>query len=287
VLDIIDISDVHIYNKIYTLHTSGASFTLVPFRDRRSLNADSLSEAMETIERCLPYELGDIPSGNEKVLVGHLAMEKSMYTDEIDDVSNEIMVPLSLFAGYQYVWMGHVHKPQIMSKVPYVAHIGSMDTSDFGETDQQKIVVLFDPASSTKFEEIIIPTRPLKRIRLDIPKDQDPTKYLVNYINTMDFRNSLVKLEISILDPDAPELDRSQIQALLASLGAYHISGFSESRHIAVIPEEKRHIDNSAIEPKVAVRLWAGLQDIPDDEKEDVITVCNEIIEEIQLNKKN
>lgn len=294
VLDIIDISDmsgIFIYNKIYTLNTPGVSFTLIPFRDRRSLSCENVPDAIEKIAACLPFESAEIPFGNKKVIVGHLAIEKSFFTDEIDDLTNELMVPISMFNDYDHVFMGHVHKPQVLSKNnPYVAHIGSLDISNFGETDQQKILILYDPSLKDNFKEIPVPTRPLRRIRLDVPKGKDTTNFILDSISNMEkvapFKNSIVKLEIKILDSESSELDRSKITNLLYSLGSYHISSFSESRNVSVVSDDKKHIDDSAIDPKVAVKLYADLLDHKDDEKNEFISLCNELIEECFVSKR-
>lgn len=294
VLDVIEsaeIPNVYIYNKIYTLNTDGVSFTFLPFRDRRSLDSDTVPDAIEKIERCLPFELAEIPFNNDKVLIGHLAIEKAFFTNEIDDISNELMVPVSMFEGYQYVWMGHVHKPQVLSKKPYVAHVGSMDISDFGETDQQKVVIIYDPFSKNKFEKIPIPTRPLRRIRLDIPKGEDTTSFVLKAIDDMEqvtpFKNAIVKIELKVLDSEASELERAKVIELINKLGAFHISGFSESRNVSVVTDDKKHIDDSAIDPKAAVKLYADLlEHKDDDEKNEFISLCNELIEEALVSKK-
>ena len=41
----------------------------------------------------------------------------------------------------------------------------------------------------------------------------------------------LIKFEIKIEDPDAPEIDRSKIDKLLSKYDVYHIAGFSESKN--------------------------------------------------------
>jgi len=295
VLDVIEsaeIPNVFVYNKIYTLNTPGVSFTFIPFRDRRSLDADTVADAIEKIERCLPFELAEMPYENDKVLIGHLAFEKSFFTDEIDDLTNELMVPIKMFEGYQHVWMGHVHKPQVLSrKNPYAAHVGSMDISDFGETDQQKVVILYDPASKKKFEELHIPSRPLRRIRLEVPKDEEVTEFVLKAIENMEqvssFKSAIVKIELKILDPEAAELDRSKVIEAIQNLGAFHISSFSESRSVSVVSDDKKHINDSAIDPKAAVKLYADLlEHQDDDEKNDFISLCNELIEQTLASKK-
>jgi exonuclease SbcD len=238
------------------------------------LDCNTIDEAIEKVNTWLTFERAEIIG--TKVLIGHLAIEKSFWTDEIDDISNELMMPLSSFEGYDYVWMGHVHKPQVFSKNPYVAHIGSMDLTDFGQTEHKKVAILFE---KNGFEEIVLPTRPLRRIRLDIPKDENPTKFILNEIDKGDFKNSLVKLEIKLINPDASEINRDEIINRLNKLGAYHICNFSETRSMRIITNEKNE-KWQAIEPKAAVKLYADSLEIQEeDEKNDFIGACIEIIE--------
>ena len=145
-----------------------SAFTIAPFRDRKSFGSPSNSEAINILRETFTYELASIPITYKKIMIGHLAIEGSIPVgDEIDDMANELFCPLDMFNGYDYVWMGHVHKPQIMKKSnPYIAHIGSMDISNFGETDQKKYIVIINCDSGVKdFDIEYLPTRPLVKLR--------------------------------------------------------------------------------------------------------------------------
>ena len=275
---------VFIYNSFYTLHTEGVSFTFVPYRDKRALGCNTVEEAILKIGELIPFELGSIPVDNDRVLVGHLALEGSFWTDEIDDVSNELMVPLQMFEGYTFTWMGHVHTPQLMNCGHYVEHIGSLDISDFGETNHKKNIICYDPFTSNRFEKIIIPTRPLRRVKIEIPKCDNATEFLLNYISkqnkSVGFKDALVKIELKLLDPESKDIDRVRIIEELNKLGVYYISYFSESRSVAVVPDDKKHISDSAISPKDAVKSWADMQDFSsnEDEKQQFVNACLEVI---------
>src|SRR3990172_902069 len=92
-LDIIaDMANVYVYKHLKTIHTAGVSFTFLPYRDRRAWECDSIKEALGKISERLPYEVAEIPLGNKKVLIGHLALEGSIPVgDEFDDLINEII----------------------------------------------------------------------------------------------------------------------------------------------------------------------------------------------------
>lgn len=280
-----DFQHIFYYKNITTINTPGASFTLLPYRDRRSMNVDSNNKGLQEIEDRLCYELLDIPYENSSVLVGHLALEKSIYVgDEIDDYMNELICPLSMFIGYHYTWMGHVHRPQVMNSNPHIAHIGSLDLSDYGETDHTKILILFDPDSDDKYKEIQVPSRQLRRFKLNIPENVNSTDYAIKAIEqhneTLSYKNALVKLEFSITGEQAG-LNKKLIEEFVYGLGAYYISNISESRNISVVSAEKRELVDNTVDPKSAVKLYASTQVYKDDEEKNLfINICNEIIEE-------
>lgn len=288
VLDMIssyDFEHIFCHKSITTINTPGASFTLLPYRDRRGMNVESNNDALKEIEERLSYELLDIPYEDSRVLIGHLALEKSIYVgDEIDDYMNELICPLSMFVGYHYTWMGHVHRPQIMNSNPHIAHIGSLDLSDYGETDHTKILILFDPNSDDKYKEIPVPSRPLRRFKVNIPENVDSTEHVIEAIKvhneTLSYKNALVKLEFSITG-EQPGVNKKLIEECVYGLGAYYISNISESRNISVVSAEKRELVDNTVDPKSAVKLYASTQTFKDDDEKSLfIQICNEIIEE-------
>jgi DNA repair protein SbcD/Mre11 len=162
-LDIIaecQLDNVSIYKDISTIFMGDTAFTFLPFRDRKSFSVESNAEALELLANNLSYEVASIPSIYQKILVGHLAIEGSIPVgDEIDDLINELFCPIELLKSYDYVWMGHVHKPQVLNNNPHIAHIGSMDISNYGETDHQKYLICYD-LEEKSFQQIVLPTRP-------------------------------------------------------------------------------------------------------------------------------
>lgn len=289
-LDVIssaDLSNVSVHKTINTIHVDGASFTLVPFRDRRSLNCETATEALEKIGSVLSYELASIPNHHDKIVVGHLALEGSLpIGDEFDDSINELLCPLPMFNGYDYVWMGHVHRPHALSKSPYIAHIGSLDLSDFGETDHTKIVVLYDPESEGKFKEINVPSRPLRRIKFNVPSGEDSTEFSLTKIKELDektkLKNAIVKVDIKIEDHEAESLDKDKIVNFINDCGAYFICNFSESKNVFVVSQEKRDLIENTITPKAAIKLWANYSKLDGDDKSNFIKLATGIVDEYE-----
>jgi len=246
-LDIIsemDLDGIYIYKHIDTIILDSTAFTFVPFRDRKSFSVTSNAEALNVISESLVYELAGIPPPFKKVLIGHLAIEGSIPVgDEIDDVTNELFCSTDMFNGYDYVWMGHVHKPQIMKKSnPYIAHIGSMDISNFGETDQEKHIIIFDCASGDgKFISKKLPTRSLRKISITIPKDtQDTTNYVIDEIkkNQINLNQAIVKVDIVLEAPELESINKNNLEKFLTQQGVFNVSGISESKKTALIKKD-------------------------------------------------
>jgi len=265
-LSTLDIHDVHVYKNIDTIMKSGVGFTLLPFRDRQSLDCQTNEEALNKIATQLLYEAESISNDCSKVLIGHLALAGSIFVgDEFDNLSRELMCPLGMFTDYDYVWMGHVHKPQTRQKKnPYIAHVGSLDISDFGETDHQKVIILFDNDLPEKFKEIPVPSRPLRRVVVDVPEGFDSTDYVINKINAMHkktpFDNAIVRVEIKLLDKDTVNVNREEIESCIYNLGAFFICTIQESRNISVMPIIQQAIDNK-MAPKAAIKIYAETQE--------------------------
>lgn len=266
-LDIItesDIENIYVYKNTDTIFIDNFAYTFLPFRDRKSFNSESNADALLLVKEVLSYELAGIPSTYTKILIGHFAIEGSIPVgDEIDDMTNELFCPVSMFVGYDYTWMGHVHKPQVMQKNPYVAHIGSMDISNFGESDQEKHIIVIDQNSNKIFTKEPIPTRKLKKVAITIPKDtEDTTGFLIKELEKInDFRRSIVRLEVSLAAPELKSVDKKKISKLLADKGVYNISAFSESKKINLVKknkDSKNTIDNS-FDATAAIKKYSEL----------------------------
>jgi DNA repair exonuclease SbcCD nuclease subunit len=245
-LDIItemDLEGITVHKNINTILIGNTAFTLLPFRDRKSFGVQSSVEALSIIADQLLYELAGIPATCKKMVVGHLAIEGSIPVgDEIDDMTNELFCPIEMFRGYDYVWMGHVHKAQVLHKNnPYVAHVGSMDISNFGETDQKKRLTIIDCDSLNHDYDIeYLPTRPLKKLSVTVPKDtQDPTAYVISELEkqgTMD--RAIVKVEVALEAPELKSVNRKDLEAYLTKQGVFNVSGISESRKANLIKKD-------------------------------------------------
>jgi exonuclease SbcD len=282
-LDIIseaELENVSIYKDITTIFLGTTAFTLLPFRDRKSFGVTSNAQGLSTLKEVLGYELSSIPLTYKKIVFGHLAIEGSIFIgDEVDDSNNELFCPLDMFAGYDYVWMGHVHKPQVLQKKnPYIAHIGSMDVSNFGESDHDKIIVILN-LDTAEYNTQILPTRSLKKISIVVPKDtEDTTQYVLSEIskNNLDLNKSIVKLDITLSCQELQSVNKTELEKHLVDLGAFGVSSISQTKKVNLLKKDS----NSTLEHKMdvisAIKAYSNLY-VEEQDRSDFIDLATSI----------
>ncbi len=264
-LDIIsevEMEMVNIYKEINTVIIGTTAFTMVPFRDRKSFMVGSNADAVALVRDSLVYELASIPDTYHKVLIGHLAIEGSIpIGDEIDDLANELFCPLDMFQGYDYVWMGHVHKPQVMKKKdPYIAHIGSMDISNFGESDHKKHIVIFNCEQENGWFTENLPTRPLQKITVSVPKDtEDTTAYVLEELKKAGVQDkAIVRVEVALTSPDLKSVNKTTIEKYLTGQGAFNVNAISESKKVNLIKKDNSNTIDSKMDVTAAIKTYAS-----------------------------
>ena len=287
-LDIItaaEIENVFVHKTITTINMSDASFTLIPFRDRRFFNVSSHDEAIEILQNKIAYEVADVNLHNLKIMIGHLAIAGSIPAlNEIDDTINELFCPISTFKDYNYTFFGHIHKFQELNQNPLIAHIGSLDISNFGEVNQEKFVVIIDPKKQEKHRYIKIPTRSLKQVSISVPEDvSDATSFILKELenNKINLAKSIVKVNVSLNNSDSVKIDRSKIEKYLNDeVGVFHTAGLSEERRVSSIKKNTldNGIDNTVNEIK-AIKMYAEIN-IEETIREEFIEIANSIVSE-------
>jgi DNA repair exonuclease SbcCD nuclease subunit len=259
VISEVDLDNVSVYRDIDTILIDRTAFTFMPYRDRKAFSVISNAEAISLLRDSLVYELASIPVTYQKVLVGHLAIEGSIPVgDEIDDITNELFCPLDMFQGYNYTWMGHVHAPQVMQKSPHIAHIGSMDISNFGETDQKKHIVIFD-CMTGQWDIEYLPTRALKKFSVVVPKDtEDPTEYVLEQLKQeKTWDKSIVRVEVSLAAPELKSVNKATIEKYLSSQGAFNITGITESKKISLIKKDSNNTIDTKMDVSTSIKTYA------------------------------
>ena len=113
--------------------------------------------------RSLPEQPG-YDAALRTVLVAHLNVTGAdvgggMF--RISESSDVVLDVAALPTGFDYVALGHIHKPQCIRGQTHIRYSGSLDRLDFGERDQDKSVVLIDLGpNGRRAEPQVIPIEP-------------------------------------------------------------------------------------------------------------------------------
>jgi DNA repair exonuclease SbcCD nuclease subunit len=186
--------------------------------------------------------------------------------------------------------MGHVHKYQVISKIPFVSHVGSLNISDFGEAGAEKNIVVFDIDRYPIYNIIPIPIRQLRKISVSVPKEQNSTEFVLNEIKNMhdilSMRDVTVKIEVKLNDQKAESINRELIEKFLYNIGVHYISNISESKAISVVDLEKVESVDNSITPEKAIKIFAEHESFEsEDDRERYLKFAAEIIEQQKVKK--
>jgi len=245
----------------------------------------------DTPQLALKQLIKDLPKpqkGKTNIIVGHLTLDGSIPVGhEIDSNLNEIFCPMTMFKGFDYVVMGHIHNFQILENDPFIFHLGSMDRSNFSKTEMngQKYLAVFDFASKKHLDFIPLPVRPLKKILIDIPKDKEfTTEYVLDALNNEDLENCLLNLEIKISSTQ-PEVNKDIVMNFLSSKKVFHTPKFSQSRSILVVQEDAVVLEKQT-SPKQGVEkfleTFSTEMDLSAEDVERVMELANDCIMELE-----
>ena len=265
------------YNKT-VVFPNEFGLTLMPFRDRKALNCKTTDEAVDLLRSQIKDSAALIPRDCAKFLVGHLAIKGSVYYDEVKDMTNELVLPVDAFSGYDQVMMGHIHKPQAMSN--NVQYIGSMDISDFGECDQKKKVIVF---GATTFKEIESPTRKLNKIEIMVPDGiDDPTKFVTAQIKKEKaLGSSITKVDISYESPDANTVDRKKVEEFLLKSGVQHVAAILETKKKDIVKKDSLNLTTS-ISMDAAINKYFETKIDNEEKRNRCISLSFELVKEFE-----
>lgn len=288
VFNAIDFPGCKVYDKVDTIIDGTLCITYVPFTDRRQLQKATMTEAIAELTQQISDSKNNVKLSYGKrcdIAIGHLAIEGSLWVgDELNEDSNEIFCPASMFDGFSYVFMGHIHKPQVLNNNnPYMEHVGSMDKTSFGEGDKSITLISTDCSDDVIIEHISLPVRELVDINLTIPADCDnQTAFVLQELSKRsNLGDSIVRIKIE--SNSQSTLNREEVSKLLESFNVHNISSISEISKTEKVLKDDLGIDEF-ISHKKAIELYVNsLKSYDDSTKSEVLTFCNDIITSLKL----
>lgn len=146
-------------------------FVLLPFLKPSQAEASTSQEAVEKVlGRYWEQEKEKKAEKKNRVLVTHFFVTDSGRTPELSDSETTIHVggldnvEASVFEGFDYTALGHIHKQQQIGE-RVIWYAGAPLSYSFGEIHQQKGVLLVNISGKELLEIQQIPLRPMRRMR--------------------------------------------------------------------------------------------------------------------------
>lgn len=131
--------------------------------EARACFPDADIRSYEDAMRTVCEHMKSIPTMcNKKVLVAHAYVGGASISesDRAAQVGTATVVSKSVFEGFDYVALGHLHKQQQLSE--HIYYSGTPVKYSFGEANQQKGVLLYDTKKNTVDSIPLIPKRDLR-----------------------------------------------------------------------------------------------------------------------------
>lgn len=177
----------------------------------------SIQDSVGTWIRDLPQSPGYDP-GLRTVLVAHLHVSGADVGRGMFRVAEEhdiILDAAALPTGFDYIALGHVHKPQCLRGLAHVRYAGSLDRMDFSERDEGKEVVLVDIGpNGRRCDPLPIPIEPTALVDVSIDDPHITPETLSAQVPNA--QEALVRIEVgAAATADASEtLNRAIREAL-------------------------------------------------------------------------
>ena len=226
--------NLHIYDEIQAveLKENGetiANLITLPYRDRKWFGVETAEEANAIIEKQLNAAFDSIKNDKMRLLVGHVCVEGTVFENEDEEFygENQLFVPKRFFERADVSLVGHVHAPEVLSKSPYIAYVGSMEKRSGSET-HDKLYAVVDTSTRT-VEYRTEPCREIYDLKLDyshvglgeglfdrIAEDAD------DFAKTHVMENSIVKISLKIAAPDGRYVEPKRIYRMLKERHQIH-----------------------------------------------------------------
>lgn len=196
-----------------------ANLIFMPYRDRKWLGDDTYADAIAKIKSALMYIIGEIDNQAPKIVVGHFAIEGTMFAEEYSELygDNELYLPKNIFNDIDITIMGHVHTPYVLSDEPYIAYVGSMEKRGAFENHKKKYAIIDLSNRSVEYRDE--PCREIYELKIDLSSQiyteelmSKVTKEIDKFANSTDIKESIIKISISILAEDSKFLEPKQLE---------------------------------------------------------------------------
>ncbi|MFA5055012.1 MAG: exonuclease SbcCD subunit D [Dehalococcoidia bacterium] len=205
---------------------------LLSREETKNLLAEEVNKKLEAaLTERLQLEMENLDPRLPAILAAHVTVANARYGSERSMImGNDYGLLQSNVADprFDYVALGHIHKTQVMNENPPVVYAGSLQRIDFSEEDDDKgfFIVDIERGGKTNFEFVPVKARHFVTIKIDIGEQEaKPTETVLNAIQRCDVADAIVRVQISMPERLAKDIDDSAIRKALQN--AYQVASIS------------------------------------------------------------
>lgn len=174
-------------------------------QDKSQALGEAITQHYQTLYQLAQQKCAELGSDLPIIATGHLTAMGVKSSESVRDIyiGSLEALPASAFPPADYIALGHIHRPQIVSNSEHIRYSGSPIPLSFDELSSQKQVVLveFDSTKNRTISTIDIPMfQPMQAIRGDLesieqqlqalPESELPI-WLSIEVETQDYLNDL------------------------------------------------------------------------------------------------
>ncbi len=208
VLKTLNLDNLHISSEpelIYLdLNGGKVGIQTMPYQVRHLLNMKTHEEVAVYIENNINelYEKADkkVPL----VFAGHFSITDAISGTEQRSVNkfSEPIVSKHIFKNknYVYVAMGHLHRYQVIMKIPPVVYGGSLNRIDFNEWKEDKGFVHCTYDDKLEYKFVKVNAKKFLDLEYNIPNEQNPEEYVLNDLKSKEaeLKDTIVRISVTL-----------------------------------------------------------------------------------------
>ena len=195
----------------------------------KNLSSEEVNEKLEaTLTDLLEQETTGLDPKLPAILAAHITVANAKYGSERSMImGNDYSLLQSNVANskFDYVALGHIHKKQVLGDNPPIVYVGSLQRIDFSEEDDEKgfFIVDISQKRKTKFDFVPVTARRFVTIKVELGEQEAaPTEAVLKAISRYDVTDAIVRIQISIPERLAKDIDDSAIRKALQD--AYQVA---------------------------------------------------------------
>ena len=254
-------------------------------QDRREAIREGMKEHYQVLSDYCKTFKNQVPV----IAMGHLYAKGASISESERDIGNQSSINADIFTDvFDYVALGHIHRPQIVAKNEAIRYSGSPIALSFSEkTDEKSIVVLETEKASIKDISIIPIPKQRKLVRFSGDYDK-VTEQLATYSSDSDLIDFI---ELHVKAPSFSHSLISSVEALItdcADQEAFrilkHTFEFEEnSKQVTDFFEENINIEEMKPEDIFESKVSSEEQ-MEEKQKQKLRDLFAEILVEVQQN---